>query len=222
MTSQKTTVGILVGGGPAPGINSVIGAATIRSILGGCDVIGLLNGFEWLIQGNTSHVRPLSIEEPPSFSWRLIAWDLAGESHQESGASRPCRVDLEPARCHQADHDWRRRHGVFGAETRGEGGGSSSDRACPQNDRQRLGPPARYSNLWVSDRTPYWRGNCEESDGGRPNNHSLVFRCDHGPQSRPSGARDRKSSRCDADSHSRRISPTASEAGETGRFAGGG
>ena len=70
MTSPKTTVGILVGGGPAPGINSVIGAATIRSILGGCDVIGLLHGFEWLIQGNTSHVHPLSIEEVSRLHFR--------------------------------------------------------------------------------------------------------------------------------------------------------
>jgi 6-phosphofructokinase len=66
----RTTVGILVGGGPAPGINSVIGAATIRSILGGCDVIGLRNGFEWLIQGNTSHVQSLSIEEVGRFHFR--------------------------------------------------------------------------------------------------------------------------------------------------------
>jgi ATP-dependent phosphofructokinase / diphosphate-dependent phosphofructokinase len=66
----RTTVGILVGGGPAPGINSVIGAATIRSILGSCDVIGLRNGFEWLIQGNTSHVQSLSIEEVGRFHFR--------------------------------------------------------------------------------------------------------------------------------------------------------
>ena len=47
MTLERTTVGILVGGGPAPGINSVIGAVTIRSILGGCDVVGILDGFKW-------------------------------------------------------------------------------------------------------------------------------------------------------------------------------
>ena len=41
---QRPVVAILVGGGPAPGINSVIGAATIRSILGGCDVIGIQDG----------------------------------------------------------------------------------------------------------------------------------------------------------------------------------
>ena len=32
---------ILVGGGPAPGINSVIGAATIRSVLEGVEVVGI-------------------------------------------------------------------------------------------------------------------------------------------------------------------------------------
>jgi 6-phosphofructokinase len=63
MTSQRTTVGILVGGGPAPGINSVISAATIRSLLGDCDVVGILDGFKWLMEGSTGRVRPLSIEE---------------------------------------------------------------------------------------------------------------------------------------------------------------
>lgn len=63
MTSQRTTVAILIGGGPAPGINSVISAVTIRSIHSGCDVVGILDGFKWLMEGSTSQVRPLSIEE---------------------------------------------------------------------------------------------------------------------------------------------------------------
>ena len=53
---------ILVGGGPAPGINSVIGAATIRGVLEGVDVIGIQDGFEWIMQGNIEHVVPLTIE----------------------------------------------------------------------------------------------------------------------------------------------------------------
>jgi len=63
MTGQSLTVGILVGGGPAPGINSVISAVTIRSILGGSAVVGITDGFKWLMEGITSHVKPLSIEE---------------------------------------------------------------------------------------------------------------------------------------------------------------
>jgi 6-phosphofructokinase 1 len=63
MSQQRPVVAILVGGGPAPGINSVIGAATIRSILGGCGVIGILDGFKWIMEGNTTRTRTLSIED---------------------------------------------------------------------------------------------------------------------------------------------------------------
>ncbi len=53
---------ILVGGGPAPGINSVIGAATICSILNGVEVIGIKDGFKWIMKGDISQVVPLTIE----------------------------------------------------------------------------------------------------------------------------------------------------------------
>jgi 6-phosphofructokinase len=53
---------ILVGGGPAPGINSVIAAATIRTRLEGLDVVGIRDGFEWLMHGDIDHVTPLTIE----------------------------------------------------------------------------------------------------------------------------------------------------------------
>jgi len=41
-------LGIIVGGGPAPGINAVIGAATIEAINRGFEVIGFYEGFRWL------------------------------------------------------------------------------------------------------------------------------------------------------------------------------
>jgi 6-phosphofructokinase len=53
---------ILVGGGPAPGINAVIGAATIRAALEGMDVVGVRDGFEWLMQGDIEHITPLTID----------------------------------------------------------------------------------------------------------------------------------------------------------------
>ena len=70
MTSPRTNVGILVGGGPAPGINSVISAATIRSIVGGCDVMGIFDGFKWLMEGSMSHVKPLLSEEVSRIHFR--------------------------------------------------------------------------------------------------------------------------------------------------------
>src|SRR3954468_12775617 len=59
---HHNNLAILVGGGPAPGINSVIGAATIRAKLEGIDVIGIRDGFEWLMEGDIDHVIPLSID----------------------------------------------------------------------------------------------------------------------------------------------------------------
>jgi ATP-dependent phosphofructokinase / diphosphate-dependent phosphofructokinase len=60
--SHRRKLAILVAGGPAPGINSVIGAATIRSALEGVEVVGIQDGFEWVMQGNTEHTMPLNIE----------------------------------------------------------------------------------------------------------------------------------------------------------------
>src|SRR3984893_10784755 len=60
--SYHNRLAILVGGGPAPGINSVIGAATIRARLEGLDVVGIRDGFEWLMQGDTDHFTPLTID----------------------------------------------------------------------------------------------------------------------------------------------------------------
>jgi 6-phosphofructokinase 1 len=56
-------LGILCGGGPAPGINSVISAATIEACNSGWEVLGILDGFEHLIQGDTSFVLPLGITD---------------------------------------------------------------------------------------------------------------------------------------------------------------
>src|SRR6266540_6913561 len=56
-------LGILCGGGPAPGINSVISAATIEARNTGWDVVGILDGFDHLIKGETGFVVPLSITD---------------------------------------------------------------------------------------------------------------------------------------------------------------
>jgi 6-phosphofructokinase 1 len=47
---------LVVGGGPAPGINGVISAATIAARRSGARVIGCVQGFEWLMQGDIDHV----------------------------------------------------------------------------------------------------------------------------------------------------------------------
>jgi ATP-dependent phosphofructokinase / diphosphate-dependent phosphofructokinase len=57
------TLGILVGGGPAPGINSVISAATIAACNHGFRVLGIPEGFRWLIRGEPGRARELTIPD---------------------------------------------------------------------------------------------------------------------------------------------------------------
>ncbi|MEK6690229.1 MAG: diphosphate--fructose-6-phosphate 1-phosphotransferase [Nitrospirota bacterium] len=60
---MKERLAIVVGGGPAPGINGVISAATIEAINEGKDVFGIIDGFKWLSEGRMEKVIPLTIDE---------------------------------------------------------------------------------------------------------------------------------------------------------------
>ncbi|HQH29233.1 MAG TPA: 6-phosphofructokinase, partial [Oligoflexia bacterium] len=53
---EKKAVAIVVGGGPAPGINGVISAATIEGIKRGHKVYGIHTGFKRVAEGDCSAV----------------------------------------------------------------------------------------------------------------------------------------------------------------------
>ncbi|MFM8270958.1 MAG: diphosphate--fructose-6-phosphate 1-phosphotransferase [Gemmata sp.] len=61
--STRGKLGIVVGGGPAPGINGVISSVTIEAINRGLDVVGIRDGFKYLATGDTSQVRQLTIPD---------------------------------------------------------------------------------------------------------------------------------------------------------------
>src|SRR2546429_5461079 len=90
--TERRTVAILVGGGPAPGINSVIGAATIRARLEAVDVLGVRDGFEWIMQGDIEHVTPLDIGEVSRIHFR-------GGSYKGISPAHPTK---KPAHLHHA------------------------------------------------------------------------------------------------------------------------
>ena len=54
------TLAILVGGGPAPGINGVIRSATIEALNSGLKVLGIYDGHKWLSRGSARHVDRLT------------------------------------------------------------------------------------------------------------------------------------------------------------------
>ncbi|HYE12955.1 MAG TPA: 6-phosphofructokinase [Pyrinomonadaceae bacterium] len=56
-------IGILVGGGPAPGTNGVISAVVIEAVKAGCAAVGFHDGFEWLAQRYTDEQHEMTIDE---------------------------------------------------------------------------------------------------------------------------------------------------------------
>ena len=92
MPHHGEKLAILVAGGPAPGINSVISAATIRSCLEDVNVVGIRDGFEWIMQGKIDHVTPLTIEVVSRIHFR-------GGSHIGISRANP---SLDPAHLENA------------------------------------------------------------------------------------------------------------------------
>ena len=97
--------GILVGGGPAPGINGVIGSAAMTALQSGASVTGILAGFKWLMEGpelarTRKHVRSLSFADAERLHQHLS--DLHERVHGRSRAvpGGHLRVSV-PADCPQ-------------------------------------------------------------------------------------------------------------------------
>ena len=61
--SSRGKLVLVVGGGPAPGINGVISSVTIEAINQGIEVLGVRDGFKSLVGGDTSAARPLTIPD---------------------------------------------------------------------------------------------------------------------------------------------------------------
>lgn len=60
---ESKRVGIVVGGGPAPGINGAIGAVTLEAGNRGHEVVGIYDGFSHLMAGRTDRVKQLDHDD---------------------------------------------------------------------------------------------------------------------------------------------------------------
>ena len=102
MSFAPKKLAILVGGGPAPGINSVIGAATIRAEVEGVEVLGIRDGFKWIMEGDTSHTRELTIHNVSRIHFRggsYIGISRANptkdDKHLENAVTSLLRLDVD-------------------------------------------------------------------------------------------------------------------------------
>ena len=84
--------GILCGGGPAPGINGVIGAAAQAAARAGASCVGLFDGFRWIMEGDAAHVEELAPE-------RVERIHLEGGSVLHTSRANPTRKPEHLANC---------------------------------------------------------------------------------------------------------------------------
>src|SRR4051794_8526079 len=84
-------LGLVVGGGPAPGINGVISSVTIEAINHDMEVIGFRDGFKNLVQGRDDLVRRLSIAD-------VSRLHLHGGSILGTSRTNPAKSDADMAR----------------------------------------------------------------------------------------------------------------------------
>src|SRR5271166_1865627 len=89
-------LGILVGGGPAPGINGVIASVTIDAISTyGMEVVGFHGGFKYLVEGSTAHNRMLTIEDVAPYYMRggsILGTSRTNPAKREEDMQRVLKV----------------------------------------------------------------------------------------------------------------------------------
>src|SRR5579871_3810565 len=79
---------LLVGGGPAPGINGVISSVAIEAVEQGFEVVGFRDGFKWLVRGDAEQFRRLTISD-------VKAIHLRGGSILGTSRTNPAKCDAD-------------------------------------------------------------------------------------------------------------------------------
>jgi ATP-dependent phosphofructokinase / diphosphate-dependent phosphofructokinase len=75
-------IGVLTGGGDAPGLNPAIRAVVWKAAELGCEVFGVFDGWKGLLDGNVDETWPLDVE-------LTRYWDLDGGTHLGSSRTNP-------------------------------------------------------------------------------------------------------------------------------------
>jgi 6-phosphofructokinase len=81
---------LLVGGGPAPGINGVISSTTLEALDNGIEVIGFKDGFKWLAKGVADQYQVLTINDVKGIQ-------LRGGSILGTSRTNPTKSDKDMA-----------------------------------------------------------------------------------------------------------------------------
>ena len=205
-TAKK--LAILVGGGPAPGINSVISAATIRAELEGVDVVGIRDGFEWIMQGNIDHVRPADDRrgQPHPLPRRLAHRHLARQPDQEPAAPREHRhLAAAPERVAAASRSAATTPRISAMKLEEKAGGRIRVVHVPKTIDNDLDLPPYVDTFGFQTARHYGVEIVKNLMVDARDDLALVLRHRDGTQGGPPRARHRQGGRRDADAHPRGV-----------------
>ena len=162
---------ILTAGGDCPGLNAVIRGVTARAAgRHGAEVVGILDGWDGLMEGQLRAARPRrGARHPPAR--RHDPRHVAARPVRPRRGRRVGDRDARARGDRRGRRDRRRRHAPHGAPARG---GGRADRRRPEDDRQRHRGDRRHLRLR--------HGGADRDRGDRPHH-------DDGRVARPRDAR---------------------------------
>jgi len=159
---------ILAGGGPGPGINSVIRAASLRALPEGREVLGLPHGYSQIMQGKLDGVHRLWGKDVRAIRFdgaAVLGTSRANPTKQSAHLDRVVQFLSELGVAELIT--------IGGEDTAFSAmkiaGRAAARCARSQNDRQRFGAVGAYRYLRLSERSP--RGRCTGKE--------LAARCAH-------------------------------------------
>ena len=206
-TSSLGKLGLLVGGGPAPGINGVISSVTIEAISHGAEVIGLVDGYKWLAQGDISHYQHLTINGVKGIH-------LRGGSILGTSRTNPSKSDEHMANVLGA----LRRLGISNLVSIGgddtafsasqvyqRAGGAIHVAHVPKTIDNDLPLPPATPTFGFETARHVGVGILQNLAEDAPHDFTLVHHHQHGPGSRFPGTGHRQSGRCHDNRHPRRV-----------------
>jgi 6-phosphofructokinase 1 len=213
---------ILVGGGPAPGINSVISAATIRAALEGIEVLGIRDGFEWIMHGDVEHVKPLTIEEVSRIHFRggshigiSRANPTLDEQHLENTVISLLRLNVTMLITIGGDDT-----AYSAMRLEQKAGGRIHVVHVPKTIDNDLDLPPHVDTFGFQTARHIGVDIVKNLMVGRQDHVALVLRDRDGPQGRPPRARHRQGRRRDPDADPRGVADAEGEAAGVRRHAG--
>ena len=146
------TIGIVVGGGPAPGTNAVIAATALEAVKLGCTPIGFHDGFHFLAQRYTDEQHEMTVDEVPRI--HLAGGVMLGASRTDVARDR-LNLENAVAALHKLAIDGagrRRRRRPRAQRDGGRAGERRAHQGGPgtQEHRQRPGHAASRVPRWGS------------------------------------------------------------------------